>query len=213
MEDKTDLLIQIAPPPPLPHISAVPPGIKVVTWPQDLIHLYSVYGQGSFDIFLFIFARTDDNPYASSTAETPSFLEVLEEIASHDDSVTPLLKTIRSVEAWAVWGGTDDGDRCLWLAPTGDLPERVVCVDSKCFEWSFHEMSVTSFLYGILARSVDCPILVYSESFPTRYSDMQGVSRILGRTVSTTEHFFLTPEDEVKVFDSWDDIGPERRRV
>jgi len=42
---------------------------------------------------------------------------------------------------------------------------------------------------------------------------MQGVSRILGRAVSTTEHFFLTPEDEVKVFDNWDDIGPERRRV
>lgn len=118
MEDETDLLVQIAPPPPHPHISTAE-SEDVVTWPQDLIHLYSVYGQGSFDIFLFIFARTDDNPYASSTAETPSFLEVLEEISSHDDSVIPLLKAIRSVEAWAVWGGTDNGDRCLWLAPTG----------------------------------------------------------------------------------------------
>ena len=211
MEDKTDLLIQIVPPPPCPHISESE-SEDVVTWPKDLIHLYSVYGQGSFDIFLFIFARTDDNPYASSTAETPSFLEVLEEIASHDDSVIPLLKAIRSVEAWAVWGGTDNGDRCLWLAPTGDLPERVICVDSKCTEWSFYEMSVTSFLYGLLTRTIDCPMFT-GDVFPTRYADMQGVSRILGRTMSTTEHFFLTPEDSVKISENWDDIGPEWRRA
>ena len=212
MVDKTDLLIQIVPPPPCPHISTAESD-DIVIWPQDLIHLYSVYGQGSFDIFLFIFARTDDNPYASSTAETPSFLEVLEEIASHDDSVIPLLKAIRSVEAWAVWGGTDNGDRCLWLAPTGDLPERVIYVDNKCTEWSFHEMSVTSFLYGVLTRTIDCPMIFFDEFFPTRYADMQGVSRILGRTVSTTEHFFLTPEDSVKISENWDDIGPEWRRA
>ena len=212
MEDKTELLVQIAPPPPHPHISTAEPD-DIVTWPQDLIHLYSVYGQGSFDIFLFIFARTDENSNLTSTVETHLFLEILEQVASYDDSVIPLLKAIRSVEAWAVWGGTDNGDRCLWLAPTGDLPERVICVDSKCTEWSFYEMSVTSFLYGVLTHTIDCPMIFFDEFFPTRYADMQGVSRILGRAVSTTEHFFLTPEDEVKVFDSWDDIGPERRRV
>ena len=212
MEDKTDLLIQIAPPPPLPHISAVPPGIKVVTWPQDLIHLYSVYGQGSFDIFLSVLGRTDENPNLSSTVETHLFLEILEQVASYDDSVIPLLKAIRSVEAWAVWGGTDNGDCCLWLAPTGDLPERVVCVDSKCTEWSFYEMSVTSFLYGLLTRTIDCPMFT-GDVFPTRYADMQGVSRILGRTVSTTEHFFLTPEDSVKIYNNINDIGPEWRSV
>ena len=118
MEDKTELLVQIAPPPPHPHISTAEPD-DIVTWPQDLIHLYSVYGQGSFDIFLFIFARTDENSNLTSTVETHLFLEILEQVASYDDSVIPLLKAIRSVEAWAVWGGTDNGDRCLWLAPTG----------------------------------------------------------------------------------------------
>ena len=211
MVDKTDLLIQIAPPPPHPHISTAEPD-DIVTWPQDLIHLYSVYGQGSFDIFLFIFARTDENPNLTSTVETHLFLEILEQVASYDDSVIPLLKAIRSVEAWAVWGGTDNGDRCLWLAPTGDLPERVICVDSKCTEWSFYEMSVTSFLYGLLTRTIDCPMFT-GDVFPTRYADMQGVSRILGRTMSTTEHFFLTPEDSVKISENWDDIGPEWRRV
>ena len=212
MEDKTDLLIQIAPPPPCPHVSESE-SEDVVAWPQDLIHLYSVYGQGSFDIFLSVLARVDDNPYVSSSAVTPAFLDELREAVSFEESMIPLLQAIKDAEAWAVWGSTDNGDRCLWLSPSGDLPERVVVVDLRGLEWLSYEMSVTSFLYGILARSVDCPILVYSESFPTRYSDMPGVSRILGRTVSTTEHFFLTPEDEVKVFDSWDDIGPERRRV
>ena len=211
MEDKTDLLIQIVPPPPCPHISESE-SEDVVTWPQDLIHLYSVYGQGSFDIFLFIFARTDENPNLTSTVETHLFLEILEQVASYDDSVIPLLKAIHSVEAWAVWGGTDNGDRCLWLAPTGDLPERVICVDSKCTEWSFYEMSVTSFLYGLLTRTIDCPMFT-GDVFPTRYADMQGVSRILGRTMSTTEHFFLTPEDSVKISENWDDIGPEWRRA
>ena len=211
MEDKTDLLTQIAPPPPHPHISTAEPD-DIVTWPQDLIHLYSVYGQGSFDIFLFIFARTDENSNLTSTVETHLFLEILEQVASYDDSVIPLLKAIRSVEAWAVWGGTDNGDRCLWLAPTGDLPERVVCVDSKCTEWSFYEMSVTSFLYGLLTRTIDCPMFT-GDVFPTRYADMQGVSRILGRTVSTTEHFFLTPEDSVKIYNNINDIGPEWRSV
>ena len=211
MEDKTELLVQIAPPPPHPHISTAEPD-DIVTWPQDLIHLYSVYGQGSFDIFLFIFARTDENSNLTSTVETHLFLEILEQVASYDDSVIPLLKAIRSVEAWAVWGGTDNGDRCLWLAPTGDLPERVICVDSKCTEWSFYEMSVTSFLYGLLTRTIDCPMFT-GDVFPTRYADMQGVSRILGRAVSTTAHFFLTPEDSVKISENWDDIGPEWRRV
>jgi hypothetical protein len=211
MEDKTDLLIQIVPPPPCPHISESE-SEDVVTWPKDLIHLYSVYGQGSFDIFLFIFARTDENPNLTSTVETHLFLEILEQVASYDDSVIPLLKAIHSVEAWAVWGGTDNGDRCLWLAPTGDLPERVICVDSKCTEWSFYEMSVTSFLYGLLTRTIDCPMFT-GDVFPTRYADMQGVSRILGRTMSTTEHFFLTPEDSVKISENWDDIGPEWRRA
>ena len=211
MEDKTDLLTQIAPPPPHPHISTAEPD-DIVTWPQDLIHLYSVYGQGSFDIFLFIFARTDENSNLTSTVETHLFLEILEQVASYDDSVIPLLKAIRSVEAWAVWGGTDNGDRCLWLAPTGDLPERVICVDSKCTEWSFYEMSVTSFLYGLLTRTIDCPMFT-GDVFPTRYADMQGVSRILGRTVSTTEHFFLTPEDSVKIYNNINDIGPEWRSV
>ena len=211
MVDKTDLLIQIVPPPPCPHISESE-SEDVVTWPKDLIHLYSVYGQGSFDIFLFIFARTDENPNLTSTVETHLFLEILEQVASYDDSVIPLLKAIHSVEAWAVWGGTDNGDRCLWLAPTGDLPERVICVDSKCTEWSFYEMSVTSFLYGLLTRTIDCPMFT-GDVFPTRYADMQGVSRILGRTMSTTEHFFLTPEDSVKISENWDDIGPEWRRA
>ena len=211
MEYKTDLLIQIVPPPPCPHISESE-SEDVVTWPQDLIHLYSVYGQGSFDIFLFIFARTDENPNLTSTVETHLFLEILEQVASYDDSVIPLLKAIHSVEAWAVWGGTDNGDRCLWLAPTGDLPERVICVDSKCTEWSFYEMSVTSFLYGLLTRTIDCPMFT-GDVFPTRYADMQGVSRILGRAVSTTEHFFLTPEDSVKISENWNDIGPEWRRA
>ena len=211
MEDKTDLLIQIVPPPPCPHISESE-SEDVVTWPKDLIHLYSVYGQGSFDIFLFIFARTDENPNLTSTVETHLVMEILEQVASYDDSVIPLLKAIHSVEAWAVWGGTDNGDRCLWLAPTGDLPERVICVDSKCTEWSFYEMSVTSFLYGLLTRTIDCPMFT-GDVFPTRYADMQGVSRILGRTMSTTEHFFLTPEDSVKISENWDDIGPEWRRA
>ena len=130
MEDKTDLLIQIAPPPPHSHISTAE-SEDIVTWPQDLIHLYSVYGQGSFDIFLSVLGRTDENPSLSSTVETHLFLEILEQVASYDDSVIPLLKAIRSVEAWAVWGGADNGDCCLWLAPTGNLPERVVYVDSK----------------------------------------------------------------------------------
>ncbi len=112
MEDKTDLLIQIAPPPPCPHVSESE-SEDVVAWPQDLIHLYSVYGQGSFDIFLSVLGRTDENPNLSSTVETHLFLEILEQVASYDDSVIPLLKAIRSVEAWAVWGGTDNGDCCL----------------------------------------------------------------------------------------------------
>lgn len=212
MEDKTDLLTQIAPPPPCPYISTAE-SEGVVTWPQDLIHLYSVYGQGSFDIFLSVLARVDDNPYVSSSAVTSAFLGELREAVSFEESMIPLLQAIKDAEAWSVWGYTDNGDRCLWLSPSGDLPERVVVVDLRDLEWLSYEMSVTSFLYGILTRSVDCPILVYSESFPTRYSDMQGVSRILGRTVSTTEHFFLTPEDSVKISENWDDIGPEWRRA
>ena len=212
MEDKTELLVQIAPPPPRPHISAVPPGVKVVTWPHDLLHLYSVYGKGFFDIALSVLSPYDSDRDFSSTHVTEFFIRSLDGFLDFE-YMRPLIEVLRSARTSVVWGVTDNGDQCLWVAPEKDRPEQVVIVEARCSEWSFHEMSVTSFLYGILTRSVDCPILVYDDAFPTRYADMQGVSRILGRTVSTTAHFFLTPEDSVKIYENWDDIGPEWRSV
>ena len=92
-------------------------------------------------------------------------------------------------------------------------PERVIIVDSKCTEWATYKTSVTEFLYGLLTRTVDCPILVYGEHFPTSYADMQGVSAILGLPVSSTAHFFLTPEDSTIVYKNWNDIGPDWKAV
>ena len=110
-----------------------------------------------------------------------------------------------------VWGGTDNGDQCLWLPPTSKAPERVIIVDSKCTEWATYKMSVTEFLHGVLTDTISCPI--FPDDFQLTYADMQGVSAILGRPVSSTAHFFLTPEDSTIVYKNWNDIGPDWKAV
>ena len=211
-DDKTDLLTRIAPPPAHPRASTAAPD-GGTTWPEDLAHLYSVYGTGSFDIFISILANKKREPYISSAVATRKFLEALEETISFDETIRPLLQTLREASTVTVWASTDNGDQCLWLPPTSKAPERVIIVDSKCTEWATYKTSVTEFLYGLLTRTVDCPILVYGEHFPTSYADMQGVSAILGRPVSSTAHFFLTPEDSTIVYKNWNDIGPDWKAV
>lgn len=208
--DKTDLLTRIAPPPAHSRISTKTSDNGIVR-PNDLTHLYRVYGQGSFDIFLWIFAPDDDNSNLSSVHNTQVFLEALEETVSFDETVRPLLQTLREASTVTVWGGTDNGDQCLWLPPTSKAPERVIIVDSKCTEWATYKMSVTEFLHGVLTDTISCPI--FPDDFQLTYADMQGVSAILGRPVSSTAHFFLTPEDSTIVYKNWNDIGPDWKAV
>lgn len=208
--DKTDLLARIAPPPAHPRASTAAPD-GGITWPEDLAHLYSVYGTGSFDIFISILANKKGEPYISSAVATRKFLEALEETVSFDETVRPLLQTLREASTVTVWGGTDNGDQCLWLPPTSKAPERVIIVDSKCTEWATYKMSVTEFLHGVLTDTISCPI--FPDDFQLTYADMQGVSAILGRPVSSTAHFFLTPEDSTIVYKNWNDIGPDWKTV
>lgn len=133
-------------------------------------------------------------------------------MASFDATMVPLVEMLDSAASWAVWGATDNGDQCLWLAPTGDEPERVVVVDGDETEWATYPTSVTGFLYGLFTGAFTCP--VFPDDYPfTTDEAVRGVSRILGRELSTTNHFFITPQERHTVGERWDEIGPSFKAI
>lgn len=179
--DKTDLLTRIAPPPAHPRASTAAPD-GGTTWPEDLAHLYSVYGTGSFDIFISILANKKGEPYISSAVATRKFLEALEETISFDETVRPLLQTLREASTVTVWASTDNGDQCLWLPPTSKAPQRVIIIDSKCTEWATYKTNVTEIPPRHPHRRYRLP--VFSDGFPSIMREMRNVTTLLNRPPS-----------------------------
>ena len=126
MRDMTGDLIGLVPPPeePEPAGGSLP---ESVVLPEDYLHFLSVYGVGTFDMFLHVMAPEHDNEYLSVRERTASFWSVLARMLEPNptveplrgmlgagvgvfDPVAPLADSLRAAASVAVWGSTDNGD-------------------------------------------------------------------------------------------------------
>ena len=117
MRDMTEDLVGLVPPPEEPEpAGGILPGSVVL--PGDYLHFLSVYGVGTFDMFLHVMAPEHDNEYLSVRERTASFWSVLARMSEFvPEAMAPLSDMLHAAASVAVWGSTDNGDLCLWVVP------------------------------------------------------------------------------------------------
>ena len=217
MRDMTEDLVGLVPPPeePDPAGGGLP---ESVVLPEDYLHFLSVYGVGTFDMFLHVMAPEHDNEYLSVRERTASFWSVLARMlepnptveplrgmlgagAGAFDPVAPLADSLRAAASVAVWGSTDNGDLCLWVVPAEGEDGFVLVIGSRFEDWYEYGVGITEFLHRILTGDIRCP--AFPEDFPTT-----GVQMVFGDVVAvadlpTARHSFLTGDQYIRVMDAW----------
>ena len=117
MRDMTEDLVGLVPPPeePEPAGGSLP---ESVVLPEDYLHFLSVYGVGTFDMFLHVMAPERSDGRANVRERTASFWSVLARMSEFvPEAMAPLSDMLHAAASVAVWGSTDNGDLCLWVVP------------------------------------------------------------------------------------------------
>ena len=217
MRDMTEDLVGLVPPPEEPELAGGGAPESVVL-PEDYLHFLSVYGVGTFDMFLHVMATVHDNEYMSVRERTASFWSILARMLEPNptveprrgmlgasagvfDPVAPLADSLHAAASVAVWGSTDNGDLCLWVVPVGGEDGFVLIIGSRFEDWYEYGVGITEFLHRILTGGIRCP--AFPEDFPTT-----GVQMVFGDVVAvadlpTARHSFLTGDQYIRVMDAW----------
>ena len=150
MRDMTGDLVGLVPPPedPEPAGGGLPDSVVL---PEDYLHFLSVYGVGTFDMFLHVMAPKHDNEYLSVRERTASFWSVLARMSEFvPEAMAPLSDMLHAAASVAVWGSTDNGDLCLWVVPADGKDGFVLIIGSRFEDWYEYRVSITEFLHQIL---------------------------------------------------------------
>ena len=219
MRDMTEDLIGLVPPPeePEPAGGSLPESVAL---PEDYLHFLSVYGVGTFDMFLHVMAPEHDNEYLSVRERTASFWSVLARMlepnptveplrgmlgagagAGAFDPVAPLADSLRAAASVAVWGSTDNGDLCLWVVPADDADGFVLVIGSRFEDWYEYGVSITEFLHRILTGGIRCP--AFPEDFPSTGETPPSRDLTAIEELFSTRHSFLTGDQYIRVMDAW----------
>ena len=201
MRDMTEDLVGLVPPPeePDPAGGGLP---ESVVLPEDYLHFLSVYGVGTFDMFLHVMAPERSDGRASVRGRTASFWSVLARMSEFvPEAMAPLSDMLHAAASVAVWGSTDNGDLCLWVVPADDADGFVLVIGSRFEDWYEYGVGITEFLHRILTGDIRCP--AFPEDFPTT-----GVQMVFGDVVAvadlpTARHSFLTGDQYIRVMDAW----------
>ena len=117
MRDMTEDLVGLVPPPEEPELAGGGAPESVVL-PEDYLHFLSVYGVGTFDMFLHVMAPERSDGRASVRGRTASFWSVLARMSEFvPEAMAPLSDMLHAAASVAVWGSTDNGDLCSWAVP------------------------------------------------------------------------------------------------
>ena len=201
MRDMTGDLVGLVPPPedPEPASGGLP---ESVVLPEDYLHFLSVYGVGTFDMFLHVMAPERSDGRANVRERTASFWSVLARMSEFvPEAMAPLSDMLHAAASVAVWGSTDNGDLCLWVVPADDADGFVLVIGSRFEDWYEYGVGITEFLHRILTGGIRCP--AFPEDFPTT-----GVQMVFGDVVAvadllTARHSFLTGDQYIRVMDAW----------
>ena len=201
MRDMTGDLVGLVPPPeePDPAGGGLP---ESVVLPEDYLHFLSVYGVGTFDMFLHVMAPEHDNEYLSVRERTASFWSVLARMSEFvPEAMAPLSDMLHAAASVAVWGSTDNGDLCLWVVPAEGEDGFVLVIGSRFEDWYEYGVGITEFLHRILTGDIRCP--AFPEDFPSTGETPPSRDLTAIEELFSTRHSFLTGDQYIRVMDAW----------
>ena len=201
MRDMTGDLVGLVPPPedPEPAGGGLP---ESVVLPGDYLHFLSVYGVGTFDMFLHVMAPERSDGRASVRERTASFWSVLARMSEFvPEAMAPLSDMLHAAASVAVWGSTDNGDLCLWVVPADGEDGFVLVIGSRFEDWYEYGVGITEFLYRILTGDIRCP--AFPEDFPSTGETPPSRDLTAIEELFSTRHSFLTGDQYIRVMDAW----------
>ena len=201
MRDMTEDLVGLVPPPEEPDpAGGGAPGSVVLS--EDYLHFLSVYGVGTFDMFLHVMAPERSDGRASVRGRTASFWSVLARMSEFvPEAMAPLSDMLHAAASVAVWGSTDNGDLCLWVVPADDADGFVLVIGSRFEDWYEYGVGITEFLYRILTGDIRCP--AFPEDFPSTGETPPSRDLTAIEDLFSTRHSFLTGDQYLRVMDAW----------
>ncbi|WP_157066004.1 hypothetical protein [Actinomyces sp. oral taxon 414] len=201
MRDMTEDLVGLVPPPEEPDpAGGGAPGSVVLS--EDYLHFLSVYGVGTFDMFLHVMAPERSDGRASVRGRTASFWSVLARMSEFvPEAMAPLSDMLHAAASVAVWGSTDNGDLCLWVVPVGGEDGFVLIIGSRFEDWYEYGVGITEFLYRILTGDIRCP--AFPEDFPSTGETPPSRDLTAIEDLFSTRHSFLTGDQYLRVMDAW----------
>jgi len=194
-------LVGLVPPPedPEPAGGGLP---ESVVLPEDYLHFLSVYGVGTFDMFLHVMAPERSDGRANVRERTASFWSVLARISEFvPEAMAPLSDMLRAAASVAVWGSTDNGDLCLWVVPADGEDGFVLVIGSRFEDWYEYGVGITEFLHRILTGDICCP--AFPEDFPSTGETPPSRDLTAIEELFSTRHSFLTGDQYIRVMDAW----------
>ena len=201
MRDMTEDLIGLVPPPEEPELAggSLPESVAL---PEDYLHFLSVYGVGTFDMFLHVMAPERSDGRANVRERTASFWSVLARMSEFvPEAMAPLSDMLHAAASVAVWGSTDNGDLCLWVVPVGGEDGFVLIIGSRFEDWYEYGVGITEFLYRILTGDIRCP--AFPEDFPSTGETPPSRDLTAIEELFSTRHSFLTGDQYIRVMDAW----------
>ena len=201
MRDMTGDLVGLVPPPeePDPAGGGLP---ESVVLPEDYLHFLSVYGVGTFDMFLHVMAPERSDGRANVRERTASFWSVLERMSEFvPEAMAPLSDMLHAAASVAVWGSTDNGDLCLWVVPAEGEDGFVLVIGSRFEDWYEYGVGITEFLHRILTGDIRCP--AFPEDFPSTGETPPSRDLTAIEELFSTRHSFLTGDQYIRVMDAW----------
>ena len=201
MRGMTGDLVGLVPPPeePDPAGGGLPESVGL---PGDYLHFLSVYGVGTFDMFLHVMAPEHDNEYLSVRERTASFWSVLARMSEFvPEAMAPLSDMLHAAASVAVWGSTDNGDLCLWVVPAEGGDGFVLVIGSRFEDWYEYGVGITEFLHRILTGGIRCP--AFPEDFPSTGETPPSRDLTAIEELFSTRHSFLTGDQYIRVMDAW----------
>ncbi|ALC99978.1 hypothetical protein AM609_11855 [Actinomyces sp. oral taxon 414] len=197
----TEDLVGLVPPPEEPDpAGGGAPGSVVLS--EDYLHFLSVYGVGTFDMFLHVMAPERSDGRASVRGRTASFWSVLARMSEFvPEAMAPLSDMLHAAASVAVWGSTDNGDLCLWVVPVGGEDGFVLIIGSRFEDWYEYGVGITEFLYRILTGDIRCP--AFPEDFPSTGETPPSRDLTAIEDLFSTRHSFLTGDQYLRVMDAW----------
>jgi hypothetical protein len=165
--DSLGILSALCPPP-----SSGPAGQSLMLIEEELEHqlpadyrkLMEVYGPGCFDEFMWLYRNFPENGNLDIRHRTQKARRVFSGSASSNLNI--MLDGLEATRQDVIsWGGTNNGDLCIWVAVGSSDQWPIIVVDAREDIYLKFRGSVTEFLLAFLRRNMVSDI--FPDDFPS----------------------------------------------